>query len=89
MASAVHLADGPPDLDQSLSPRGYRLLSRIPRLPENVIEAIVAQFGDLQKILRAALEDLDDVAGVGKLRARAVKDGLSRMAEASILDRYN
>ncbi|WCO67770.1 DNA integrity scanning diadenylate cyclase DisA [Iamia majanohamensis] len=89
VASAVHLADGPPDLDQSMSPRGYRLLARIPRLPENVIEAIVDQFGDLQKILRAALDDLDEVAGVGKLRARAVKDGLSRMAEASILDRYN
>ncbi len=89
VASAVHLSDGPPDLDQSMSPRGYRLLARIPRLPENVIEAIVAQFGDLQTILRAALDELDEVAGVGKLRARAVKDGLSRMAEASILDRYN
>ncbi len=89
VASAVHLGDGPPDLDQSMSPRGYRLLARIPRLPESVIEAIVAQFGDLQKILRASLDDLDRVTGVGKLRARAVKDGLSRMAEASILDRYN
>jgi diadenylate cyclase len=89
VASAVHLSDGPPDLDLSLSPRGYRLLARIPRLPEAVIEAIVDQFGDLQKILRASIDDLDDVAGVGKLRARAVKDGLSRMAEASILDRYS
>jgi len=89
VASAVHLSDGPPDIDMSMSPRGHRLLSRIPRLPEAVIEAIVAQFGDLQKILRATIGDLDEVAGVGKPRARAVKDGLSRMAEASILDRYS
>jgi len=89
VASAVHLSDGPPDLDESMSPRGHRLLARIPRLPEAVIEAIVEQFGDLQKILRASIDDLDQVAGVGKLRARAVKDGLSHMAEASILDRYS
>ncbi len=89
VASAIHLSDGPPDLDESLSPRGHRLLARIPRLPEGVIDAIVQQFGDLQKILRASIDELDDVAGVGKLRARAVKDGLSRMAEASILDRYS
>jgi diadenylate cyclase len=54
-----------------------------------VVEAIVDRFGDLQKILRATIDELDDVAGVGKLRARAVKDGLSRLAEASILDRYS
>jgi diadenylate cyclase len=65
------------------------LLSRIPRLPEPVVDAIVDRFGDLQKILRATIDELDDVAGVGKLRARAVKDGLSRMAEVSILDRYS
>ncbi len=85
----MHLSDGPPDLDESLSPRGFRLLSRIPRLPETVVESIVERFGDLQKVLRASIEELDDVAGVGKLRARAVKDGLSRLAEASILDRYS
>lgn len=89
VAAAVHLSDGPPDLDESMSPRGHRLLARIPRLPETVVEAIVDRFGDLQKILRATIDELDDVAGVGKLRARAVKDGLSRLAEASILDRYS
>ena len=89
VASAVHLSDGPPDLDESLSPRGHRLLARIPRLPEGVADAIVDRFGDVQKVLRASIEELDEVAGVGKLRAQAVKDGLSRLAEASILDRYS
>ena len=61
---------------------------RIPRLPETVIERIVGRFGTLQKVMRATIDDLDDVTGVGKARARAIKEGLSRLAETSILDRY-
>jgi diadenylate cyclase len=77
------------DLDASLEPRGFRLLSKIPRLPESVIDRIVAHFSTLQKTMRATVEDLDEVGGVGGARARAVKDGLSRLAETSILDRYS
>lgn len=75
-------------LDASVSPRGYRMLSRIPRLPEQVIENIVARFGSLQKIMRATIDDLDDVDGVGATRASAIKEGLARIAESAILDRY-
>lgn len=75
-------------LDAAVSPRGYRLLSRIPRLPEQIIENIVTRFGSLQKIMRATIDDLDDVEGVGATRATAIKDGLTRLAEAAILDRY-
>ena len=49
----------------------------------------MARFGTLQKILRATVDDLDEVEGVGEVRARAIKDGLSRLAETSILDRYS
>ncbi|MEY2568651.1 MAG: diadenylate cyclase [Actinomycetota bacterium] len=88
VAAILHL---PPDteLDSGLQPRGYRLLSKIPRLPEAVIERIVERFGSLQKIMRATIDDLDDVEGVGATRARAIKEGLSRLAETSILDRYS
>ncbi|MFN8017115.1 MAG: DNA integrity scanning diadenylate cyclase DisA [Acidimicrobiales bacterium] len=75
-------------LDAAISPRGYRLLSKIPRLPDQIIQNIVARFGNLQKIMRATIEDLDDVEGVGEMRATAIKEGLSRLAEAAILDRY-
>ncbi len=75
-------------LDAAVSPRGYRLLSRIPRLPEQIIENIVTHFGSLQRIMRATIDDLDDVEGVGAHRALAIKDGLGRLAEAAILDRY-
>jgi len=80
---------GAADLDVSLSPRGYRLLAKIPRLPESIIERIVDRFGNLQKVLRASIDDLDDVEGVGDTRARSIKEGLSRLAETSILDRYS
>ena len=77
------------ELDTSVQPRGYRLLSKIPRLPDPVIDKIVARFGNLQKLMRAGIDDLDDVEGVGDVRARAIKEGLSRLAETSILDRYS
>jgi diadenylate cyclase len=77
------------DLDAGVQPRGYRLLARIPRLPESVVERIVGRFGTLQKVMRATTDDLDDVTGVGSARARAIKEGLSRLAESSILDRYS
>jgi diadenylate cyclase len=89
VGASLHLPAGTIDLDESLQPRGYRLLAKIPRLPEPVIEGIVARFGNLQKIMRATIDDLDDVAGVGETRARAIKEGMSRLAESSILDRYS
>ncbi|HEX8804613.1 MAG TPA: DNA integrity scanning diadenylate cyclase DisA [Acidimicrobiales bacterium] len=89
VATTLHLPGSLVDLEASVQPRGYRLLSRIPRLPESVIERIVGRFGTLQKIMRATVDDLDDVTGVGGSRARAIKEGLSRLAETSILDRYS
>jgi diadenylate cyclase len=89
VAGVLHLPAEASELDASLQPRGYRLLSKIPRLPEAVIDRIVEQFGSLQKIMRATIDDLDDVEGVGTVRARAIKEGLSRLAETSILDRYS
>ncbi|HZQ86515.1 MAG TPA: DNA integrity scanning diadenylate cyclase DisA [Acidimicrobiales bacterium] len=89
VCDVLRLPSGTDELDASVQPRGYRLLSKIPRLPEQVIDHIATQFGTLQKIMRATVDDLDDVEGVGNVRARAIKEGLSRLAETSILDRYS
>ena len=75
-------------LDNPVSPRGYRLLARVPRLPATVVERLVEHFGGLQKLLAASIDDLQTVEGVGELRARSVREGLSRLAESSILERY-
>jgi diadenylate cyclase len=89
VASLLRLPPASAALDSGIQPRGYRLLSRIPRLPPSVTDRIVERFGNLQKVLRATVDDLEDVPGVGEQRARAVKEGLARLAETSILDRYN
>ena len=86
VARALRLVFGTKELDTPLSARGYRLLSRIPRLPRSVAEALVQHAGSLQGLLAATTEELQQVEGVGPLRARAVREGLSRLAESSILE---
>ncbi|WP_084958754.1 DNA integrity scanning diadenylate cyclase DisA [Thermoactinospora rubra] len=75
-------------LDSSVSPRGFRLLAKVPRLPATVADRLVDHFGGLQKLLAASIDDLQAVGGVGESRARSVREGLSRLAESSILERY-
>jgi diadenylate cyclase len=79
---------GPETLDDAVSPRGYRLLAKVPRLPGAVVERLVDHFGTLQKLLAASIDNLQTVDGVGDSRARSVREGLSRLAESSILERY-
>jgi diadenylate cyclase len=75
-------------LEAAVSPRGFRLLAKVPRLPGTVVDRLVDHFGTLQRLLGATVEDLQAVDGVGDARARGVREGLSRLAEASILERY-
>ena len=88
VARALGFTSSPELLDGAVSPRGYRLLARVPRLPEVVIERLVGHFGGLQKLLAASIDDLQAVEGVGEARARTIREGLSRLAESSILERY-
>jgi diadenylate cyclase len=87
VSTVLHL-DPAIGIDGALQPRGFRLLHKIPRLPEQVSDHVVNRFANLQKIMRAGLADLTEVEGVGEVRARAIKEGLSRLAETSILERY-
>jgi diadenylate cyclase len=87
-AVARGLGLGSEHLDAAVTPRGYRLLAKVPRLPGAVVERLVEHFGSLQKLLSAGVDDLQAVDGVGELRARSVREGLSRLAESSILERY-
>lgn len=75
-------------LDAATSPRGYRMLSRIPRISRTMVDGIVAHLGSLQKMLAASVEDLQVVDGIGAVRARSVREGLSRLAETSLIDRF-
>ncbi|BDO43576.1 DNA integrity scanning protein DisA [Cellulomonas sp. NTE-D12] len=88
IARVLGLPGSTDTLDGAVGPRGYRLLSRVPRLPSTVVDRLVAHFGGLQKLLAAGVDDLMSVDGVGEQRARSVREGLSRLAESSILERY-
>src|ERR1700751_998751 len=52
-------------LDYPVSPRGYRILGRIPRLPKIVVAEIVGEFGGLDELLAAADSDPEGVGGGG------------------------
>jgi diadenylate cyclase len=89
VARAMGLPHSPEGLDSAASPRGYRLLARVPRMPGAILDRVVEHFGGLQKLLAASVEDLQIVDGVGENRARTVREAIARMAEVSIIDRYS
>lgn len=67
-------------------PRGYRILSKIPRVPSNIVENLVNNFKSFQHIIFAEIEDLDKVEGIGEVRARNIKNSLNRMKEQFVFD---
>jgi diadenylate cyclase len=75
-------------LDHTVQPRGYRVLSRIPRLPDSVIRHVVRDFASLDAVVRASHRDLEAVDGVGSVRAREIREGLRRLQEHNLVDRY-
>jgi diadenylate cyclase len=77
---------GVPLVDTLISPRGYRMLSKIPRIPTNVIENLVRNFKELKGVTEASYEQLDKVEGIGEARARAIKNGLRRLREQIMID---
>jgi diadenylate cyclase len=75
-------------LDHTVQPRGYRVLSRIPRLPDSVIRHVVRDFETLDAVVRASHRDLEAVGGVGSVRAHEIREGLRRLQEHNLVDRY-
>jgi diadenylate cyclase len=75
-------------LDYPVSPRGYRVLGRIPRLPKLVVTEIVGEFGGLDELLAATDSALEAVEGVGEIRAKDIREGLRRLQEINLVDRY-
>ena len=62
-------------------PKGYRILNKIPRMPNNIVHNLVKTFKSFQHILLANIDELDDVEGIGEIRARTIKQSLRRMQE--------
>jgi len=66
--------------------RGYRILNKIPRMPSNIVDNLVKAFKSFQHILVADIPDLDDVEGIGEVRAKTIKQALKRMQEQFVFD---
>jgi diadenylate cyclase len=79
---------GDSPLDLSVSPRGYRVLTHIRRLPEPLVRRVVADLGSLDAVVRASQRELESVEGVGAVRAREIREGLRRLQEHNLVDRY-
>ncbi len=73
--------------DINVSPRGYRIMNNIPRVPSGVVRKLVDAFLNLQGILKATIEELDEVEGIGEVRARMIKEGLRRVQDQLLIDR--
>ncbi|EIT84084.1 DNA integrity scanning protein DisA [Fictibacillus macauensis ZFHKF-1] len=74
--------------EETVHPRGYRILSKIPRLPNHIVENLINTFESMPTILRATIKELDEVEGIGEIRAKKIKDGLRRIQEQLFVDRH-
>ena len=99
LAEVLGYERGVNPLDQTVVPRGYRTLTHIPRLPEPLARRVVASLGSLEAVVRASQRELESVArpiraevfvgeGVGAGRAREIREGLRRLQEHNLVDRY-
>lgn len=68
-------------LAAKVTPRGYRVLSRIPRLQFALMSTIISNYVTLPSLLRATTEELAEVETVGPLWAKHIRSGLDRLAE--------
>jgi diadenylate cyclase len=76
------------NIDTSVMSRGYRMLSKIPRLPTIIIENLVTDYKNLKLIMKASVEQLDEVDGIGEVRAKKIIEGIKRLKDQLIIDRH-
>jgi diadenylate cyclase len=88
LAELLGYAAGIDPVDYGVTPRGYRVLSHIPRLPGTIVEKVASDLTGLDAIVRASQRELESVEGVGSARAREIREGLRRLQEHNLVDRY-
>ena len=71
------------DLDDAAVPRGYRILSKAGRIPDQVREATVRHFKRFEDLIAASVDQLERVDGVGAVRARQLRYYFDRLIAAA------
>src|SRR5659263_606404 len=79
IAKELGFTQGTNPQEISLSPHGYRIMNKIPKLPAAVVNNVVGSFKNLHDIMSSTINQLDDIEGIGELRAMAIKEGLKRV----------
>jgi diadenylate cyclase len=88
LAELLGFPDEMNSLEKHVRPRGYCMLRRIPRLSRRQVESIVERYGSLQKVIDTSVDQLSTVEGIDTAKAKDVKEGLVRLRELNLLERY-
>lgn len=73
-------------LDLHVRPLGYRVLNQVPRLPQQIVGKIVEFFDhDFKRLCEASVEELDEVEGIGRVRANMISRSLTRQRELAAI----
>lgn len=86
LAAAVQLTANIHDIDGPLQAHGYRMLARIPRLTDSLVNRMVEHFGSLPKLMAATVHDLCCIDGIGETKASRIREGLDHLAETARLE---
>ncbi len=61
-------------LDEISVSKGYRVLGRLPGLPDNLHDSLIQKFKTLPNLLNASTEKLFEVEGIGRSRAQQLRE---------------
>ena len=61
-------------LDEVSVSKGYRVLARLPGLPDNLHDSLIQKFKTLPNLLTASTEKLFEVDGIGRNRAQQLRE---------------
>ncbi len=88
IADALGYGASAESLDLAVYPKGYRVLSKIPRLPRVVVDNVVKALGSLVNIMKATPQQLTEINEVGEKRANAIKIELERLRDRALVGKY-
>ena len=61
-------------LDEVSTSKGYRILARLPGLPDNLHDSLIQKFKTLPNLLTASTDKLFEVEGIGRNRAQQLRE---------------
>ena len=61
-------------LDEVSTSKGYRILARLPGLPDNLHDSLIQKFKTLPNLLTASNDKLFEVEGIGRSRAQQLRE---------------